>query len=107
MRLAGADGNPPPAPEVYVPTYYPNSTSVEGAVAITLRPGDYLTGMNLLLQTAVYHKVSGRVISLLPANAPLPQAPGLSKQQFSQASLHLRSRNKALSIDSRFGAYGE
>ena len=109
MRLGGAEGNPPPAPEVYVPTYYPNSSSVKGAVAITLHPGDELTGMNIQLQSAVNYKVSGRVISLLPANAPSPQISGLSKQQseqFSQAILHLKSRNDAASLDSRFGANG-
>jgi hypothetical protein len=60
-------------PREFVETYYPNAISTEDTRPIAIRAGDDLAGFDIHLQTVPRFTVSGRVISLLPADEPLPQ----------------------------------
>jgi hypothetical protein len=98
--VRGAAANSPAQP-IEVRTYYPNAIDARNALPIKLKPGDDLNGMNLQLQTLLGAKVSGRVVSLLPANAPVPQTAAALVNRGNNASITLLPRDRNAFVDPR------
>jgi polysaccharide lyase family 4-like protein len=58
---ASASNEPSP-----VTTFYPNAIDLGSAIAIDLKPGDDLAGIDVQIRSELTHTVSGRVTSSLP-----------------------------------------
>jgi hypothetical protein len=57
-----------PGGEISVTTFYPGVMDPASAVAVDLRPGVELTGINIQMMTAVPAKISGRLTLAVPAS---------------------------------------
>jgi len=55
--------------EIPVWTYYPGTTDANAASVVDLKAGDELGGINIQLRSAIAAKISGRVISSIPAGS--------------------------------------
>jgi len=77
-RAAGGGGSgPAEVMEDYVTTYYPNVLDVNNASGLDLVAGSETRGIDIRLQKARFHRVSGSVSGLLSSNsAPVAQAKG-------------------------------
>jgi hypothetical protein len=91
-RGLAARGAPVLSAEAQARTFYPSATDLAAALTVTLRPGDDLTGIDILLRRAIGSKISGRVVSQLPAAAAVA----------SFATLTLLPRDRNLPADPRF-----
>jgi hypothetical protein len=62
--VAGAQSGPPQAR-----TFYPGALSPASATPIVIKGGEEFTGVNVEIRNATFAKISGRVISAIPASA--------------------------------------
>lgn len=51
--------------ERYVPTYYPGSPDQARAVTITVKPGDEIPSVDILLQRVAAYKIRGRIYNMI------------------------------------------
>ena len=65
-----AAGGPTTPQEVYVKSFYPNAADVTKSIPVSVRIGDELSGIDIEIQAVAPLKVSGQVISTLPAREP-------------------------------------
>jgi hypothetical protein len=56
----------PPAPSsaagALMPTYHPSATELTDASAVTVRPGDVVTGVSVTMRTVSAYTITGRVV---------------------------------------------
>jgi hypothetical protein len=62
----------PPSPDKpdvrTVPTFYPDSLTRDAAAAISLRPAQNLSGIDIRMRTAITHHIRGKLAGELPGN---------------------------------------
>ena len=66
----GAGGATTTPQEVYVKSFYPNAADITKAIPLSVKIGDELSGIDIEIQAVPPLKVSGQVISTLPAREP-------------------------------------
>jgi hypothetical protein len=84
-------------------TFYPNTVDAASAQPVRLRPADDLTGINIQLQAVIGSKISGRVVSQLPAPGAIPPiAADFVALEGNFAALTLLPHDPSVLFDSRF-----
>jgi hypothetical protein len=62
---------PAPSPqEAFVKSFHPNSADITNAIPVSVKIGDELSGIDIDIQAVPSLKVSGQVVSTLPAREP-------------------------------------
>jgi len=81
-------------------TFYPDSTDPTRALIITLHAAEELAGINIQLRTATLRKISGRVVSQLPAptNIPAPATTWIT-QRGANSTIQLVPRDRGNLVD--------
>jgi hypothetical protein len=106
--IAGGRGRGGAAPEstVFARTYLPDVTDAENAVLLRLHSAEELSGMNLKLKPANGTKISGQVISAIPASEMVwPARAANATPQIPNANLTLVPHRKDAVQDSAGGNY--
>jgi hypothetical protein len=81
-------------------TYYPSAIDLASAIPITLKSGDDIPALTIQVRTAAGAKISGRVVSLLPAPGAIPDiAANFIATGGTSASLMLLPRDRATPVD--------
>jgi hypothetical protein len=86
---------PPNSREAFVKSFHPNAADITKAIPVSVRIGDELSGIDIDIQAVPALKVSGQVISTLPAREPT----GRGAQAGPVATLMLLRRDTSIPDD--------
>jgi hypothetical protein len=83
-----------------VQTYFPSATRTTAATRMTIKGGEEISNIDIVMQTALHVRVSGRVISEVGSAPPVTDLPGvfgtIANVQINSATLQLVSRDAAI-----------